>query len=185
MISREFFSTLKSIKTKILEEEAEFKTLLESQSRLTQTLLGLEQSIGKLKSHNTKKRISSSNRKKFNNHARNRSPSIQEQQDVNLYSKESLMDFDNDLLNKTMDHFSKKRNRLFKGSHSQKNLNNRRILTSELLRRKSKAHQPMSGLVDMNILNQSSSLSRLIFDFFTENYRLFTHFIKRKNAFLA
>ena len=44
---------------------------------------------------------------------------------VNIYSRESLFDLEQDLLNKTMDHFApsaRKKISKYKGSHSQKNM---------------------------------------------------------------
>ena len=49
---------------------------------------------------------------------------------MNLYSKESLCDYENDLLNKTMDHFGnskKKIKKMYKNTHSQKNLFDHRL----------------------------------------------------------
>ena len=44
---------------------------------------------------------------------------------VNIYSKDSLFEYENDILNKTMDHFGNSKKRLinkYRSSHSQKNL---------------------------------------------------------------
>ena len=48
MVSREFFDIFKSIKLRILEEEHEFKELLEEQKGLTHTLKTLIDSSGKI-----------------------------------------------------------------------------------------------------------------------------------------